>query len=240
MEHSQKFSVYTPTPRVLKVHVLLHPESDTEDPNRYPWLDVAVDEASPDDRHVVSADVLVEYANCRADLAGVRRFTERFGPVSHSRHNMRSFGFPLKDWIDEQSQFRKGWDFLLEFGARAAMPELFPGYKFRIAASGFFQLTRSGLVYDTESLHEAMMLKLLQLCERKRLRRCHNPACTQTPYFVAEHARQTYCSTVCSDWGQSKAKKKWWGKKGPGWRRKQSAKAGKKRKSTRGAKHGAK
>jgi hypothetical protein len=222
------------------MQVSMRPEFNPQNPDVGDPLFEGEVEPSHDDPRVLSPDVLVEFANCRTDVAGVRRFVERFGPLN----GPTTFPFSLAVWIADQKRFQDYWKFILKVGPWAGMPAHFPPSVVppiqRVQATGSFEITPAGLVYSADSLYEAMLLKLLHLYEKKKLRHCENPACAQTPFFVAEHARQRYCSTVCSEWGQSEAKKKWWDKKGPSWRLTHSGRADKKRKSARGVKHGAK
>jgi hypothetical protein len=42
----------------------------------------------------------------------------------------------------------------------------------------------------------------------KALRVCERPDC-KTPYFLAEHGKERYCSIGCANWAQSNWKKRW-------------------------------
>ena len=61
------------------------------------------------------------------------------------------------------------------------------------------------------------LLHLLKSANRTRV--CGNPDCRVTPYFFRKRRRQTYCSDVCAEFGQRKAKEKWWADKGTEWRK---------------------
>jgi hypothetical protein len=60
---------------------------------------------------------------------------------------------------------------------------------------------------------------LYLLKSAKRTRVCRNPDCHTTPWFFRHEKRQTYCSDVCAEFGQKKAKQKWWSDKGDEWRK---------------------
>lgn len=91
------------------------------------------------------------------------------------------------------------------------------------ASGGVFEITsEEGMVFVADSLYHALVLKLLSLSEAKKLRRCRRPDCDRTPYFIADHGRQQYCSERCGAWGQQQLKKAWWEKHGEQWREKRS------------------
>lgn len=74
------------------------------------------------------------------------------------------------------------------------------------------------------ALEQAVMFLLRSL---DRLYMCRNPRC-ETPYFVALHRNQRFCSEPCAQVGQRESKHRWWDAKGTRWR-KQRAKKAKKR-----------
>jgi hypothetical protein len=43
---------------------------------------------------------------------------------------------------------------------------------------------------------------------QRMLRFCQHPHCAQ-PWFIAQHGKERYCSTDCSNWSQSQLKKRW-------------------------------
>ena len=51
------------------------------------------------------------------------------------------------------------------------------------------------------------------------LRRCANPDCQITPFFIADRQKRIRCSRECGSVAQSKFKKDWWKTKGPLWRK---------------------
>jgi hypothetical protein len=51
------------------------------------------------------------------------------------------------------------------------------------------------------------------------LKKCRNPECVQSPYFLASRGNQKYCSAVCAETGQSKSKSRWWDENGQRWRK---------------------
>jgi len=56
----------------------------------------------------------------------------------------------------------------------------------------------------------ALVTKLLMVASTGKLRKCLNPQCPVTPYFVADHGKTQYCSEGCGRWGQRQAKLKYW------------------------------
>ncbi len=77
--------------------------------------------------------------------------------------------------------------------------------------------------YDYKSQPPAPEAPLNQAFDflRRRLRllkKCKNPECNRSPYFVASRGNQQYCSDACAATGQSKSKLQWWSEKGRQWR----------------------
>jgi hypothetical protein len=83
-------------------------------------------------------------------------------------------------------------------------------------AKGVFRLARAGPTFVAETLYMGMIAKLLMVANTGKLRRCLNPDCNLTRYFIAAHGKSQYCSEECGKWGQRKAKLKYWREKKSG------------------------
>jgi len=77
-------------------------------------------------------------------------------------------------------------------------------------AEGEFMLTDRGLVFLAKTHYMALVIKLLGVAVAGKLRKCLNPGCLYTPYFIADHGKTQYCSPECGAWGQRQAKLKYW------------------------------
>jgi predicted RNA-binding Zn ribbon-like protein len=77
-------------------------------------------------------------------------------------------------------------------------------------AEGEFWFTDCGLIFLAKTHYMALVIKLLAVSAAGRLRKCLNPGCPYTPYFIADHGKTQYCSVECGQWGQRQAKLKYW------------------------------
>jgi hypothetical protein len=170
-----------------------------------------------------------EFANCRSDGSGVLRFTRRFGPLEDEPRAGRSFRFRLDKWRNNQEGFRLLWAIVQTGESSDAWGKMTDG-----GFKSVFQLERDGgwilkvndpeiwsyngtaLAYQASSLFRFLIFDLLS-CPRERLRQCPRQAC-QTPFFVARHPKQNYCSDVCAAEGRAKWKRQWWANHGKEWR----------------------
>jgi hypothetical protein len=198
-----------------------------------------------DDGYYPTRDVVEEFANCRIEVAAVRRFTTRYGPLWTTRAD-KQFAFRLCGWDSQRWQFRQIWDQLLGLPPREAdlkgliRPQI-RDYLERVsripirfveASGGRFEYSAQGdLVFVAGTLFQALVLTLWSLGESGKLRRCLRPDCDYLPYFITEHGRQHYCSEKCGAWAQQQWKKTWWKTHGQQWREKRSGSIQGKRKS---------
>jgi hypothetical protein len=146
------------------------------------------------------------------------------------------FAESFYSWRTIQQGFRLSWDMMLGLAGRhepyRSLGVAVPPWN-RVEANGAFELGRDGLVYAAKDLYGAMLLMLLSL--RENARHCKKPGCDVTPYFLADHKRQEYCSESCAAWGQKQAKLKWWAESGPDWQR--TKRTGTAEKPTKGKKN---
>jgi hypothetical protein len=82
-----------------------------------------------------------------------------------------------------------------------------------VQAEGEFQVSGGGLIFQAKTHYMALVIKMLAVSVAGKLRKCSNPGCSNTPYFIAEHGKVQYCCQECGAWGQRKAKLKYWREK---------------------------
>jgi hypothetical protein len=180
-----------------------------------------------------------EFANWANHPEAILRFTRRFGSLRAPLISGATFSFLVSDWQRDQSQIRSQWNMISyvskKFGLvrhGALEQEAIP------VELGEELIRRRGtLEYKTQSLFRLISLELASI-PFERLRKCACPDC-RTPYFVATHLGQKYCSDTCAQWAQREWKKAWWDSRGADWRqRKAKAKKDRlpKKRKTRGVK----
>lgn len=173
----------------------------------------------------VSADrletLLVELANVRGADDSIRRFLSKYGEMLSD--------FPSADKLlsphvgtsrDQLEKLRiQSLSSHLQYLWRQKTVE---AKQFRVATLiGLAQQTGTpGFLVATQVVQPGTfgqaLLHLLRSADRLRV--CGNPMC-RTPYFFRKRRKQTYCSDGCAEFGQKKAKQKWWSDKGDEWRR---------------------
>jgi len=170
----------------------------------------------------VTEKELVEYANCREEIEAVKRYISRFGPPYLLDRKGEEFLYAetLGRWRASQVHFQMIWDRILGIEVRNYFTETF-GKGFpelwkpqeplkAVQAEGEFQLADGGLIFQAKTHYMALVIKLMAVSVAGKLRKCLNPGCTNTPYFIADHGKVQYCSEECGAWGQRKAKLKYW------------------------------
>lgn len=172
--------------------------------------------------------LLVEdFVNWPSDPKQIVRFTALYAPLSWHREVSfqkaqpgRPFQFELDDWRHSQKFFKTVWE--------AAVLNDPPVRSVNILPENDVITMRDGkLVYVAGMLRTFLAMELFKLSP-ERLRKCPRPGC-ETPYFVARHLRQQYCSPACAEWAQAQWKKQWWEEEGKSWlkgRKKKSRKRG--------------
>jgi hypothetical protein len=140
--------------------------------------------------------VAQRFANCPGTPEAIRRFTEGYGPPGLTQ-GVGEFRFSVDEWVKSQHEFEKFWRVLAKGGTPARYTPL-PGdaVEFR----GKWLHLRCGTLWTF------MTYELLSQPAKVRL--CERPDCKH-PYFVAQHGKERYCSTGCSNWSQAQSKKRW-------------------------------
>ena len=172
------------------------------------------------------AEQLEEFANCRDEISAFRRYTAKYGPMDLSSREDVPFlwATTLATWAGWRSQFQMTWDRIIGIeitnpftgGLGKNFPELWKAQEPSLScqAAGKFELTKTGLIYVADSQYAALVTKLLLIAGDGKLRKCRNPGCNMTPYFVAAHGKTQYCSELCGERGQRQAKLDYWHRTG--------------------------
>jgi len=168
---------------------------------------------------------LVEYANCRDEIEAVKRYINKYGPpflVERGDDDLL-YADTLGRWRTLQRQFRESWDRMLGLEIKndftetygKGFPELWKAQApwVKAQAEGEFRLTDRGLIFEAKTHYMALVIKLLAVAATGKLRKCLNPRCPYTPYFIADHGKTQYCGEDCGNWGQRQAKLRYWHEK---------------------------
>ena len=167
--------------------------------------------------------LLENFLNWPDDPESILRFTRRYGPVvlqpaktwrpQHSQH----WSFTLGRWRTFQGYLRSFWKMEVDWWQKN------PGIEanFPLQDGDVLEFVQAeGRGSDDHVLIEIGNLsRFLELCvvalPGARLRRCKRTSedgC-DTPYFVATHLKQDYCSDKCAHWAQKAVKRDWWNKR---------------------------
>jgi len=159
-------------------------------------------------------ELLVQkFVNWRDDPDSAVKFTSRYGPLYLPPEPGKEFSTRVEYWRNQQMKFRTNWGDIVSSKNK----------KFDFYSSiqhSFLSVVNGELELCVGKLADFLVLELC-LCDRKRLRVCAAEDC-HSPYFIAPHGRQQYCSDLCAQVGQRKAKLRWWAVKGPEWRDKRN------------------
>lgn len=175
--------------------------------------------------------VLEAFVSTEQDAESILRFTRRFGPLRRPLRGAKEFRQPLEAWRNYQNWFRQVWRSragnapqLIKFRAKSEnVPEeryfsITDAQSWPLEKGEHLLISREGRVgLLTENLERFLRFQLLSL-PLGRARICRRPDCA-TPYFIAKHQRQNFCSDLCAQWGQRQWKKNWWAEHGEAWRK---------------------
>lgn len=151
--------------------------------------------------------VLSRFANWSTNDEQILRFTRKYGPLTEPVVGRgRRFSFGLAQWRRAHEEFCALWDEQMTFAGKGY---LLGGdsLSFPADAGDELDFAYRQWSYITSTLERWLRLELLS-APTERLRRCAKPGC-QTPFFIASHGRQAYCSKRCAAWVQRLAKAKW-------------------------------
>jgi hypothetical protein len=188
----------------------------------------------PELRSKAGNHLCAEFVNWPADSEGVLRFTKRFGGLTCGLKAGETFYFSVQDWQRHQKMLRARWDmisymfekFNLRNHGTLGLQQL------HVEAGDCFFCRPNKLEYRVNSLYRFLLMEFHSI-PWERLKKCRRSDC-KTPYFVANHLGQRYCSDVCGYSAQREWKKSWWEKSGVAWRNKRSKKKKPKQSGKRG------
>lgn len=171
-------------------------------------------------------DALMDFVNSGSDPKAVAHFVRRWGPLN-SRWGTREerlpdvhFTEPMEEWRDAQSELRDRWGSrarIAETTGVARLSDIGAGFRFSDHDHFWPNLRRRGPAIQFGSLLRAMVV-VFDLLPLRLCKKCENPECKVTPFFIAATPRQRYCCESCAAYGQRKAKQAWWAERGSDWR----------------------
>jgi hypothetical protein len=179
------------------------------------------------------------FLNCGSNVEEILRFTERYGPLITKPYghplkkdgrtqtqrpwNNTDWKFDLQEWRDAQAKLQFDWE--IQGGLRTPGPwtlahreqrRPIEDTKFQISSEDFmeFDQQRNEVSFIVSCLWRYLEVSLRAL-PANRLRMCTRTVEEEcnSPYFVAEHLSQEYCSERCQHWAQKLAKREWWHRK---------------------------
>lgn len=149
--------------------------------------------------------IIEDFLNCSPDLAGILRFTRKYGPLRDEPVPGAEFELHWFPWVADQRRLRSLWE-----RRRVIQPSDWE------SSGGSLACGDGWLTYTTSSLYSFLQVDLIT-CEAKRLRVCKKPGC-KNPCFITGDLKQRFCNEICAAWGQREWKKQWWAEHGAAWR----------------------
>jgi len=165
--------------------------------------------------------IVTDFLNWPTEPHDILRFTKLYAPIwpaetkESSERRFREIGLPapepgseaeflLSTWRRLQSNAQNGWDRV----ARAKDPKptmaLPPGALLFDRLNDRVDLAISDFWLFIQCRMWALPPERMKTCKRPADQGC------DTPYFIATHLRQDYCSDKCAHWGLKGAKREWW------------------------------
>jgi hypothetical protein len=152
--------------------------------------------------------LIEDFANWSDTPEEIVRFTRMYGPLDSDAVEGNDFEFSVAGWRGTQQRFRLMWE---SRSGKTNLSTTFGGLELPYDVN-----FRAGkLTFFAKRLEGFLLLELIT-ASAEHLRKCERPGC-ETPYFVARHLKQVYCSPRCAAWAQSQWKEKWWKDRGSNW-----------------------
>jgi hypothetical protein len=138
------------------------------------------------------------YVNWEWKTENILAFTQRWGPLSGNMWRGKSFRFSVEGWRGNQWTMREQWSLLMH-GKSIGVPYVPTG-------ENAIEVKGKWIDFRCADLWTFMVLEMFT--NQRMLRFCERPDCLHH-YFIAQHGKERYCSTDCSNWSQSQLKKRW-------------------------------
>jgi hypothetical protein len=156
-----------------------------------------------------------DFLNWAQDPKSILRFTATYAPLLWSTPQVglpcedKEFRFSIEDWHRFQAQLQDIWRAICDSEIKSA------AYRGCFSGTDGIEVQSGKLVFRASNLLWFMVMEILTT-PLERLRFCKRPGCS-SPYFVAHHLKQAYCSPSCAEWAQKLVKKRWWDQSGESW-----------------------
>jgi len=172
------------------------------------------------------ASLLTDFLNWPQDPNAILKFTKKFGPIVVQRRMPSakegylihkglptwqlwpgaSWTFSLRDWRELQLGLRNEW----ESRANSSQED---AHRVWLWHEDILRFHKTANQISLQVANPARFLSIsLNALPSERMKTCKrsmSEGCP-TPYFVATHLRQEYCSTECAAWAQRATKRAWW------------------------------
>jgi hypothetical protein len=137
------------------------------------------------------------FADSSIDAETILDFTKRWGPLSGNPHDGNDgFRFTVESWKETRKSFAGFWRMVQRHGAAPFEP----------INPILVEFEKKSVILHCPDICTFMCLEVMS--NAKSLRVCEREECN-TPYFLAQHGKERYCSTDCANWAQSIWKKRW-------------------------------
>jgi hypothetical protein len=167
------------------------------------------------------------FLNWGGNAEDIVRFTNKYGPVVFEPYphpsnpkvltlrpwDNHTWTFTLDSWRDFQHHQRVLW--LIHADQYPGLDVSGPatGTEFWLSNEdemGFYQ-QNACVMLQVSNLARfiEISLRALPYARMRKCKRTEEEGCI-SPYFIAKHLRQEYCSDICAHWGQKAVKREWW------------------------------
>ena len=171
-------------------------------------------------------NLVTDFLNWPTDDKDILRFTKKYGPINTAEMG-EPWSFAAEEWRFTQHFMQVAWDRDAIWGTKNDCFGVGFDKSDRIwfYKDGRIVLERTGLLQYLDDSKFAVPPERMKQCRRPPEEGC------DTPYFIANHLHQEYCSVVCSAWAQRASKREWWQRRNEKLQEAQLGKKKQKRKS---------